>query len=515
MLRNIFASLFCCFIILSRVGASAEEPGRNAERPESFRGRLVAGRLVTAEYPYKVIPLDEEDLRRFDKQEVEIRGYRGLAHGAQTIQATTPPQILVPATWSLPFLLLLACIACFPFINKRFWEHYYHYIAMGLGMLVVVMYAILLEDYGRHKMLETLLEYIKFIALVGSLFVVTGGILIDVSGEGGPLLNTLLLGVGAVLANFFGTTGASALLIRPYLRLNKERVRTFHVVFFIFIVSNCGGALTPIGDPPLFLGYLYGVPFSWTIANCWPAWLVVIGILLAAFFVVDRFGAPRAKSHESNRIRISGALNFVWLAVVLSGVFLDKFLAEHVSKSFEAYPLGALLMVVAAIAAHKLSNPENLAKNEFNFGPIKEVAFLFLGIFSTMVPALDYLAANAGKLGVTTPGGFYFASGILSSLLDNAPTYLNFLTAAFGLKGLSVDRDMGKFIAEHAQYLLAISLGSVFFGACTYIGNVPNFMVKAIAETSGAPTPSFFGYIFKYTPILMVIYTLVWFLFLH
>jgi Na+/H+ antiporter NhaD/arsenite permease-like protein len=424
-------------------------------------------------------------------------------------------QTAVSPAWSLPFLVLLACIALFPFINKRFWEHHYHQLAIALGLLIAIPYVTLFGEFGRHRMFETLIEYVRFIALIGSLYVVAGGILIEISGEGRPFLNTLILGVGAVLANLFGTTGASALLIRPFLRINKERIRSFHVVYFIFIVSNCGGALTPIGDPPLFLGYLYGVPFSWTIVNCWPAWLLTVGLLLGIFFLIDTLGAPKATSSEPTRVKISGAINFVWLTVVLLGVFLDKFLAEHVSQDLAAFPIGALLMVVAASIAYKRSNPEIITKNEFNFGPIKEVAFLFLGIFATMVPALDYLAANAEKLGVTTPGGFYFASGILSGFLDNAPTYLNFLTAAFGLKGLSLDRDMAKFITEYPQYLLGISLGSVFFGACTYIGNGPNFMVKAIAETSGAPTPSFFGYIFKYTPILIIICSIVWIVFLR
>lgn len=435
------------------------------------------------------------------------------AMAEEAVQVST--QTVVSPAWSLPFLVLLGCIACFPFINKRFWEHRYHQIAIALGLLVAIPYATLFGEFGRHRMFETLIEYVRFIALIGSLYVVAGGILIEISGEGRPFLNTLILGIGALLANLFGTTGASALLIRPFLRINKERIRAFHVVFFIFIVSNCGGALTPIGDPPLFLGYLSGVPFSWTIVNCWPAWLLTVGLLLVIYFLIDTFGAPKATSSDPTRVKISGGINFVWLAVVLVGVFLDKFLAEQVSESLGAFPFGALLMVVAAVIAYKRSSPEIIAKNEFNFGPIKEVAYLFVGIFATMVPALDYLAANSEKLGVTTPGGFYFASGILSSFLDNAPTYLNFLAAAFGLKGLSLDRDMAKFIAEYPQYLLAVSLGSVFFGACTYIGNGPNFMVKAIAETSGAPTPSFFGYIFKYTPILIIIYSIVWIVFLR
>jgi Na+/H+ antiporter NhaD/arsenite permease-like protein len=208
------------------------------------------------------------------------------------------------------------------------------------------------------------------------------------------------------------------------------------------------------------------------------------------------------------RFKFSGAANVVCLGWILFGVFLDKILPEQ----YAHYPLGAVLMLAAAYAAHEFSSSENLARNEFTFGPIKEVAWLFLGIFATMVPALDYLSANAQKIGIITPGGFYFASGALSSVLDNAPTYLNFLSAAHGLRGVAMrPENMPGFIALYSPYLLAVSLGSVFFGACTYIGNGPNFMVKAIADSAGVQTPSFLGYIFKYTLwILLPVYVAVW-----
>ena len=216
-------------------------------------------------------------------------------------------------------------------------------------------------------------------------------------------------------------------------------------------------------------------------------------------------------------LRIAGGINFLWLGVILAGVFLDKLLAEHVSPALADYPLGSGLMLLAALAAHASSKPENLARNEFTFGPLREVAYLFLGLFATMVPAMDYLFANADSLGLASPGGFYFATGLLSSFLDNAPDYLCMLSAAHGLKGIPFTKEfMPQFIKLYPQYLLAISLGSVFFGACTYIGNGPNFMVKAIAEESGVRTPGFFSYIVKYTlPILLPIYVLVWWLFLR
>lgn len=470
-------------------------------------------RLVAKDRIYVLATPLPKDLRHYAGLNVELRGWAGQS-GSQflllTANPSEPPQVLVPAWWSLPFVLLLACIALVPFVHKHFWERHYHHIAIGLGLVMVLVYCFALGHYGRQKMAETGIEYFKFIALIGSLFVVTGGILIDISAHGRPWLNTLILLVGAVLANVIGTTGASVLLIRPYLRINKGRIRPFHVVFFIFIVSNCGGALTPIGDPPLFLGYLRGVPFTWTIVNCFPAWAMAVGSLAAVFFVLDSF-APKAPAHEETRIRFDGWTNVLCLVWVLLAVFLDKLLPESLAH----YPLGALVMVAAAYVAYASSEPEDLARNEFTFGPLKEVGFLFLGIFATMVPALDYLAANAEQLGITTPGGFYWATGSLSSVLDNAPTYLNFLSAAHGLKGLPLSpENMPVFICDHASYLLAVSLGSVFFGACTYIGNGPNFMVKAIADAAGVETPSFLGYVFRYTLwILLPVYAAVWFVF--
>jgi len=437
---------------------------------------------------------------------------------------------------AIPFGLLLLSIALMPFINAKFWEHHFPDFAFLLGGTMIAYYIVGLNvytvggrAYGPDKMKEVGVEYFKFIALIGSLYVVTGGVLIDIKGKGRPVLNTLLLGIGAVIANLIGTTGASALLIRPYIRINKDRIRPFHVMLFIFIVSNCGGCLTPIGDPPLFLGYLKGVPFEWTIARCLPAWATAVGLLLAVFFVLDTMALkahlaanPSADDKTPNTFSISGLLNFFFLGVVLVGVFLDKWLEPlHLPH----FPYGATLQLVAATLAYKLSRPENLKANEFTFNPIKEVGLLFIGIFATMVPALDYLENNAASLGVSSPSAFYWASGTLSSFLDNAPTYLNFLTASHGLAGLEVGTQTAPWLElanvgntgfSAEKMLLAISLGSVFFGANTYIGNGPNFMVKAISESAGVTMPSFFGYIIKYTlPILIPIFILIWLLFVR
>ena len=451
----------------------------------------------------------------------------------------------------IPFALLLGSIAVVPFINRHWWEKRYPLVSFGLGLIVIAYYLIYIRasngfadvvgetSYGLHKLIHTGVEYYSFIALIGSLFVVSGGIFIKVSNRSTPIVNTIILFIGAIVANLLGTTGASMLLIRPFLRINKERVKGYQVVFFIFIVSNIGGALTPIGDPPLFLGYLKGVPFFWVIARVWHIWLLTTVIVLTIFYIIDSISYSRVKDHISKgaaygKMDILGKHNFIYLFIILALVLIQKaefikHLEERMGENGELFItlIVATLMIIVAAISYKGSNREALEANEFNFLPIKEVAILFAGIFATMIPALDYLEQNASALGINTYGQFYWGSGILSSVLDNAPTYLNFLSAAFGLANLSVDADMTKFLDPSYtitigtgltvytwKYVQAISLGAVFFGANTYIGNGPNFMVKSIAEQSGVECPSFFEYVYKYSlPILIPTYALVWFLF--
>jgi len=451
----------------------------------------------------------------------------------------------------IPFALLLGSIAVMPFINRHWWEKNYHLVSFGLGLLVILYYLIYIRasngfadisgetSYGLHKLIHTGVEYFSFIALIGSLFVVSGGIYIKLNNKSTPLINTVILFIGAIVANFLGTTGASVLLIRPFLRINKERVKGYQVVFFIFIVSNIGGALTPIGDPPLFLGYLKGVPFFWVIGRVWHIWLLTTAIVLAVFFVMDSISYSRVKTKISKvgapgKMEILGKKNFIYLFMVLALVLMQKMdsikhFEEMIGENGELYitMIVATLMIIVSAIAYKGSNREAIEANEFNFLPIREVAILFIGIFATMIPALDYLEQNAAALGVNTYGQFYWGTGILSSVLDNAPTYLNFLSASFGLANLSVDTDMMKFLDPgHTitllngvtvytwKYVQAISLGAVFFGANTYIGNGPNFMVKSIAEQSGVECPSFFEYFYKYAlPVLIPTYALVWYLF--
>lgn len=407
----------------------------------------------------------------------------------------------------LPFAVMLLSIAFMPFIHLHWWEKNYPKVAVALGAIAVTYYLVFLGQPVRVA--EVAHEYVSFIALIGSLFVVAGGIHISVRGEATPLRNTVFLGIGAVIANFIGTTGASMLMIRPWIRMNKYRITAFHVVFFIFIVSNVGGALTPIGDPPLFLGYLKGVPFFWTAENLWMPWLVIVGLLLAIFFVADTFNFRRAPevvreletAHEE--FRVDGKRNFLFIGVILAAVFLPV-------------PWREIIMIGAALASWYVTPKQVHEMNHFNLHPVKEVAWLFFGIFGTMIPALDYLQVNSDSLGVETPLQFYAFTGLLSAVLDNAPTYLTFLAAALGQKGLSLGdpADVVAFAYSHTPILVAISLGAVFFGAATYIGNGPNFMVKAIAQHAKVETPSFFGYVLRFSlPVLLPVLVLVGWLF--
>lgn len=412
---------------------------------------------------------------------------------------------IAPNPWMiLPFAVLLGTVALAPLLAGKWWLKHYPKVAIGLGAITLCYYLFGLQ--AGTRVLHVAHEYVSFIALIGSLFVVSGGIHINVKGEATPMTNVLFLLFGAIIANVLGTTGASMLLIRPWIRMNKYRITAHHIVFFIFIVSNIGGCLTPIGDPPLFLGYLKGVPFWWVAEHCWPMWAVGLGILLAMFFVVDALNfrrapkAIRAKETVEETWRFDGGANVFFLLVILGAVFINKpiFLREA-------------LMIGAAVGSYFTTRKSIHEANDFNFHPIQEVAILFIGIFATMIPALDWLELNAAKLGEPTPAFFFWGSGILSSALDNAPTYLSFLSA---LMGATHDSDIHHLIATNGISLIAISIGAVFFGACTYIGNGPNFMVKSIADQQKIHTPSFLGYIFKFTlPFMLPMLVIIWLIF--
>ena len=411
-----------------------------------------------------------------------------------------------PNPWMiLPFVLLLGAIASGPVLAPKWWLRHYAKVALGLGAVTLGYYIFGLRD--THSLGHTVHEYISFIALVGSLYIVSGGIHIGVKGESTPFKNVVFLFIGAVIANVLGTTGAAMLLIRPWIRMNKYRVTAHHIVFFIFIVANVGGCLTPIGDPPLFLGYLLGIPFWWVAEHCWPMWAVGIGLLLAMFYVVDKMNfnraplAVREKETATETWRFEGLPNLFFLAVILGAVFVKTVFVREA------------LMIAAAAGSYFTTRKAVHAANQFDFHPIIEVVILFAGIFATMMPALDWLDQNAGGwLGQNpAPGVLFWGAGALSGVLDNAPAYLGFLNALFGAMGA---KDVGELLNQHALNLLAISVGAVFFGAATYIGNGPNFMVKAVADQQKIRTPTFPGFVLKFTlPFLLPMLLAIWLIF--
>jgi Na+/H+ antiporter NhaD/arsenite permease-like protein len=428
----------------------------------------------------------------------------------------------------LPFVALLLSIAILPLVAPHFWEANRNKgIVSALLAAPVAVYLVAAHGTsGVHELVEKAKEYTSFIVLLASLFVVTGGIYVRGSLAGTPLVNTFVLGLGALLASWIGTTGASVLLIRPLLRANASRERKAHiVVFFIFVVSNCGGLLTPLGDPPLFLGFLKGVPFAWTF-RLWPGWLLVNGLLLAIFNVWDqrvlaaeeraRPGSQLEAVMEHEPLGIEGAANFGFLAAIVAIIFASGSGAGHAGQPWPFGVQEGLMLLVTGLAF--ASTPGRLrSANAFGFGPIVEVAVLFAGIFVTMAPALLLLNANARYFGIQEPWHFFWAAGLLSSFLDNAPTYLTFAATACGLDGIALE---GRYLAQYlalgpraAEILAAISTGAVFMGANTYIGNGPNFMVKAIAEENGVRMPSFFGYMAYSGSVLIPIFAVATFVF--
>lgn len=409
----------------------------------------------------------------------------------------------------IPFILLLLSIALFPFINRRWWGKNYPFVSITLAVIIIIYYISLGKSPELFYAAE---EYIMFISLLASLFIISGGILIELKGLSTPIRNVFLLASGAVLANLIGTTGASMLLIRPYIKTNKIRISPFHIVFFIFIVSNIGGALTPIGDPPLFLGFLKGIPFFWIGEKVILRWVITIGLLLIIFYLFDLNSfkkqpeeLEKKEIEAKEKLVFKGWINVLLMIIVICSVFIAKplFLREAI-------------MLLTALVSYKITNKDIHHGNYFNFHPIKEVAWLFIGIFITMIPALELLQLHSKNLGLTTPSQYYWFTGLLSAFLDNAPTYLTFLTASMGLYSLDINnvQDVLNFISVHQAHVVAISVSSVFFGALTYIGNGPNFMVKSVADQHGIKTPGFLGYLFKYSlPILIPIYALIWWLF--
>jgi len=431
--------------------------------------------------------------------------------------------------WTVaPFAGLLLSIAVLPLAAPHFWESDRNkaLVSALFGVPVAAYLVAAHGAFGVHELVEKAKEFASFIALLGSLFVVTGGIYVRGSLAGTPLVNTGVIALGGVLASLIGTTGASVLLVRPLLRANAARVAKAHiVVFFIFVVSNCGGLLTPLGDPPLFLGFLKGVPFEWTF-RLWREWIVVNGILLVVFNVWDQRVLAREEAErpgsqleavmEHEPLRVEGAHNVAFLLGIVGVIYAA---GRGLGNAGASWPFGVQegLMAAIACAAYASTAASLRRANGFSFGPIVEVAVLFAGIFATMAPALLLLNAHAESLGVREPWQFFWATGSLSSLLDNAPTYLTFAAAASGLAEVPLEgRYLATYLAtgpEAARTLEAISCGAVFMGANTYIGNGPNFMVKAIAEQAGVRMPSFFGYLLYSGGVLIPVFVVVTLLF--
>jgi Na+/H+ antiporter NhaD/arsenite permease-like protein len=428
----------------------------------------------------------------------------------------------IPIWLSIPFILMLLFIAIGPLLFEHWWEKNKNKLLVSLALGIPTAILLIARGMEHDLIHQIVFDYIPFIVLLGGLFVITGGIHLQGDIVAKPVVNTMFLAIGGLLASFMGTTGAAMLLIRPVIRTNSERKYKVHtILFFIAIVANCGGMLTPLGDPPLFLLYLRGAPFSWFFGLS-PAWLFVLLTLLLLYFLFDSYYYKKepevfiAKDKaEVIPIKLWGTYNFIFLAGV---VFSVAFLNEQYIPGIKANPYLGFIREAAIVILLLLSlvfTPSKMRykENKFTWGPIIEVAYLFLGIFITMVPALLYLKNNAQSFGLTEAWQYYYATGGLSAFLDNAPTAVSFHNLALGMVESFPGSNLVAGIPE--VLLKAISLGAVFFGAMTYIGNGPNFMIKAIAEENKIPMPSFFGYIFKFSlVILLPVYILAQLLFL-
>jgi Na+/H+ antiporter NhaD/arsenite permease-like protein len=403
--------------------------------------------------------------------------------------------------WAVvPFAGLLLSIALLPLRAPHFWEN--HKNKALVAFLWSLPIAIFFLFQAPHELILSMKDYSSFLLLLAALYIISGGIVLKGDLKATPEVNTMFLLIGAVLANFIGTTGASMLLIRPLLQTNSERRRTLHIpIFFIFLVSNIGGSLTPLGDPPLFMGLIKGVPFFWTL-RLFPMWAVMVAGVLAIFYILDRHHYHREESRDLIRDRrrivplhVTGTINFLWIAGVIAAIFLP-------------FPQREGVLILMSVMSLLTTKRQCRTDNKFTYSPILEVAILFAGIFVTMIPALLILNARGVELGITQPWHFFWATGSLSSFLDNTPTYLAFFSMA---QGLGLNGDM---MGIPTIFLKAISAGAVFMGANSYIGNGPNFMVKAIAEEYKLKMPSFFGYMTYSCAVLIplfIVVTLVFF----
>ncbi len=459
----------------------------------------------------------------------------GIVHGFDG--SALPP-------WSvLPFAGILLSIALFPLFAAHFWHHHYPKVSLFWALAFAIPFLIVYKGAAWHEILHIyIIDYVPFIILLAGLFTVAGGIHVRGTLRGTPMVNSVLLLIGTILASWVGTTGAAMVLIRPLLRSNSWRHHKVHtIVFFIFLVCNIGGSLTPLGDPPLFLGFLHGVPFFWTF-KILPIMGFVVVILMALYYIIDSFyykkeDLSKVDNSEKEPLKVEGAHNFLFLGGIVGAVLFSglvnlgevSILGIHQSVSNLIKDAIIILMAILSMATTK---SEYRKANEFTWEPILEVAYLFAGIFMTIIPALAIL--KAGEHGALAflirsaekPAHYFWLAGSLSSFLDNAPTYLTYFNTAIGrfFPGQAEATAVAQLISDasipgmhglrYSDYLLAISTSAVFMGANTYIGNAPNFMVRSIAEEAGIPMPSFFGYMFKYSiPILVVVFIIVTFVF--
>lgn len=436
--------------------------------------------------------------------------------------------------WSiLPFAGILFSIALIPLIAPHFWEHHFPKVSAFWALVFVGPFLYFFRGVAIHEVAHTIIiDYIPFLLLLWSLYTVSGGIYVNGALKGSPGVNTILLLIGTFLASIVGTTGASMLMIRPILRSNAWRQHKVHtVVFFIFLVSNIGGVLTPIGDPPLFLGFLHGVPFFWTLTLL-PQMIFAGFMLLGIYFILDSYYYKKEtqlipENTDVEPLKIEGSHNFIFLAGIIGGVIfsgmvkLGEVSIFGIHQSVESL-IRDIFLIMMGLSSLVLTKKEIRQNNDFTWAPILEVAYLFAGIFITIIPALAILKAGEnGALAfliksLDTPAHYFWASGLLSSFLDNAPTYLTFFNSEIGkfYPGMPESQAVAFLIVERIPYLTAISVGAVFMGANTYIGNAPNFMVKSIAEEAGVKMPGFFGYMLKYSiPILLVLFIIMTFVF--
>lgn len=434
---------------------------------------------------------------------------------------------MMPALWMIPFGIMLLSIAVGPLIAPKLWESNLTKLIVSIVLGIPVVVFMLVKGLSGELINTVFFDYVPFIILLLSLFVITGGIHLSGDIKAKPWVNTLFLAVGFVLASLMGTTGAAMLLIRPVLATNQQRQYKIHtVLFFIALVANCGGLMTPLGDPPLFMLFLRGASFTW-FSTMWMEWLFTGSILLLLYFMADcwyyykkeSWVALSADTREIEPLRITGKLNFVWLiGIVASVAFINQGLIPAMGAEdapiYLKYLREIAMLIFMGLSLLTTSKKTRYEDNKYTWAPIIEVAALFIGIFVTMAPALIYLEQNAARLGFNHVWQFYYSTGLLSSFLDNTPTAVAFHSMALGLPesvaaaaaGI-VDGELNgvTFVAGVPEMMLkAISIGAVFFGSMTYIGNGPNFMVKAIAEESGIKMPSFFGYMIKFSLIILL-----------